>query len=116
MKTIYYILKAQEMSDLAKAKKEDKHFFYKKKEEYLQKALSELRKQRHSNVSYKIERGPDQNGYPSNIYYFEFKVKGELYQFSFHQPRGDKKPQGNKNIKWNRRIGGCQQAYKELVK
>lgn len=116
MKIIYFILKAQEMSDLAKAKREDKYFFYKKKEEYIKKALSELRKQRHSNVSYKIEKGPDQNGYPSNIYYFEFKVKGKLYQFSFHQPRGDKKPQGNSKIKWDRHIGGCQQAYRELVK
>lgn len=115
-KIIYYILKAQEFSDLAKIKEEKKYFFYNKKEIYIKKALNELKNQRHSNVSYKIEKGPDQNGYPSNIIYFEFKVKGELYQFSFHQPRGKKLPQGNSSIKWNRRIGGCQQAYKELVK
>lgn len=40
MKTIYYILKAQEMSDLAKAKKEDKHFFYKKKKSIFKKLLA----------------------------------------------------------------------------
>jgi hypothetical protein len=43
-------------------------------------------------------------------------VKGELYQFSFHQPKGRQLPQGNLKIKWNHKIGGCQQAYKELVK
>lgn len=116
MKTIYYILKAQEMNSLAKAKEEKKHFFYKQKEIYIKKALNELKTKRHSNVSYKIEKKPDQNGYPSNIIYFEFKVKGKLYQFSFHQPRGNKKPQGDLKIKWDRCIGGCQQAYKELVK
>lgn len=116
MKIIYYILKAQEMSDLAKAKEENKYFFYNQKEIYINKALNELKTKKHSNVSYKIQKGPDQNGYPSNIFYFEFKIKGKKYQFSFHQPRGNKKPQGDLKIKWNRHIGGCQQAYKELVK
>lgn len=39
-------------------------------------------------VYYFIERKDDQNGYPSNVIYFSFKLWGERTQISFHNFNG----------------------------
>lgn len=109
IKIIKNILKAQAFSDAAKeesgAKKKE---LYKKKDAAILAAYKIINTTRNSRVNYKKIRGYDQNGHLSLIFYFEFKMKGKLFQFSFHSFNfnlfGDNL-QGDKNIVWDGIIG-----------
>ena len=109
---IYCVLKAQQMSDLAKDRKDKS--FYSLKMHYLDKAM-ELLSSNKNDIRYKVEKAPDQNGYPSNIYYFHFSLNGNKYEFVFHCPKGTREPEGDQSLKWNGIIGFCKKEYDEIM-
>lgn len=111
---IRHILLAQWASTMAKNDYCHRLEYYGIKDHSIQKAVLILNGAKHSSIHYRIEGKPDQNGFPSKIFYFEFMFKGEFYQFSFHKPYGKEKPCGDKNIAWDGEKGGCIERYIHL--
>ena len=60
-------------------------FRYGFKEKPILEALRLIRRNK-TQFNYWVVEGPDQNGYPSIIVYFDFKIEGTRYQVSFHNP------------------------------
>lgn len=50
------------------------------------RALEMIRTSKKTDFNYYVVRSTDQNGYDSIIVYFDFKIKGERMQVSFHNP------------------------------
>lgn len=116
---IHHILEAQKYSDAAKRAESytSAQAIYKLKDRHLVEAVRSLEGARNSRISWKIEHKPDQNGHPSIIVYFEFKIQGKQIQFSFHNFNWKAFPvkKGKSSIQWNGVIGGCREAYR-LIK
>lgn len=113
---IYHILEAQKYSDAAKRANSyySSQRIYGLKDRHLVEAVRALEGARNSRISWKIEHKPDQNGYPSIIIYFEFKIQGKQIQFSFHNFNWKRFPveKGKNSIQWNGEISGCLKAYR----
>ena len=63
----------------------------------------------------------DQNGYPSYISYFDFKINGKRYQVSFHTPKNlgkklEKYVSTGRKTRWDRNPGGSVTACEKLIK
>ncbi len=117
-----YILKAAEKNFAAHCCQNKKYrgVLYREKESLYKKALELLKSSKHSKIKYKKERRPDQNGYASHIFYFEWNEGGEKIQFSFHCPLPiDSKDknyfiEGVESIQWNGIKGKDLENYKKL--
>lgn len=118
-KVINLVLEAQKASDKAKkaAHINERSFWYKQKDYRLVEAIRTLEGVQSSRISWKVEHKPDQNGHPSIIVYFEFKLNSKQYQFSFHNFNWRKFPveKGKKTIQWNGQIGGCRRALQSII-
>lgn len=65
-----------------------KHSKYIGKTRYILNALDVLSKTKGSMFTFYVRTTRDQNGYPSVLTYFEFKIGEERHQVSFHTPIG----------------------------
>ena len=73
-------------------------------------------------ANYFVDGSPDQNGYPSYIVYYDFKIAGMRYQISFHNPEYQvmesklRKYIGKgRKTRWNRHPGGSQKDISNLI-
>jgi hypothetical protein len=69
--------------------------------------------------NYWVVENPDQNGYPSIITFFEWKVGDQRYQISFHTPwrlAKDLIPYvgTGRPTRWNKIFGGSREAARQL--
>ena len=115
-KIIKLILKAQWANN--KAHGGDKKL-YSFKHQNVCLAIKLINNTAHCSIIYKIEEAPDQNGFPSTIYYFEWKepaLNGRRIQFSFHKPREKGGTHGVKSISWTKNKGECEKLYQKLEK
>ena len=92
---------------------------YNAKEEFILKSINLIRKNR-SQFNYWVEAAADQNGYPSYISYFDFKINGKRYQVSFHTPKNlgkklEKYVSTGRKTRWDRNPGGSVMACKKLI-
>ena len=94
---------------------------YNVKTRYIVDALNLIAKNK-TQYNFWVDVGPDQNGYDSIIVYFEFKLGGERYQISFHNPI-KMRNQTIKNFvnkgrktRWNRaRTGNSMMSCQKLI-
>lgn len=119
-KIIKLILKAIEANKIAH---EGNKKYYKTKYIYINQAIRLINITPHCGVIYKIQKGGDQHGAPSIIYYFEWKEplkNNKRVQYSFHQPlkKADKtKNMGSIHIKWEPKLDGSKLNFrKKLLK
>ena len=92
---------------------------YDAKEEFILKSINLIRKNK-SQFNYWVEAAADQNGYPSLISYFDFKLDGKRYQVSFHTPKNlgmklQKYVSTGRKTRWDRNPGGSVTACKKLI-
>lgn len=115
---ICLILKAQHVSELAKQAYSYKArtAYYARKDAYIRRAVELVRGQKRSRIRFRVEVAPDQNGYRSNVFYFEFNMKGKHFQFSFHNPKADVPPMGDPTIAWDGAKGACVERRKWIAK
>lgn len=97
-----YIISAQIASDAGKQIFElnighltrcPKHFGYQIKSWYLVQAINLIRKNQTDFHYWISEIEGDQNGFPSLITYFDWKIDGKRYQASFHTPLNQVPPE-----------------------
>ena len=93
---------------------------YDAKEEFILKSINLIRKNK-SQFNYWVEAAADQNGYPSIISYFDFKLDGKRYQVSFHTPKNlgkklEKYVSTGRKTRWDRNPGGSVMACQKLIK
>ena len=93
---------------------------YDAKEEFILKSINLIRKNK-THFNYWVTKDSDQNGYPSYISYFDFKINGKRYQVSFHTPNNlgkklQKYVSTGRKTRWDRNIGGSVMACQALIK
>ena len=59
---------------------------YDAKDHNIEGAIRKIQSYKNSSFKFNVRRTPDQNGYPSYIIYFNYKLNGERRQISFHSP------------------------------
>ena len=59
---------------------------YSVKDHYIEGAIRKIQSYKNSSFKFNVRRAMDQNGYPSYIVYFNYKLDGERKQISFHSP------------------------------
>jgi hypothetical protein len=122
-----YIVAAQAASDAGKGIKEidgrcarhSKHDKYACKPAYIVKAIDLICTSK-SDFRYYVAETDDQNGYPSIIVYFEFKIDGERYQVSFHTPSRragvlTKYSNTGRKTRWDKKYGGSRTSCLKLM-
>lgn len=88
------IVKAQASSDAGKDLdrldghylRHSKYLGYSYKTMAIKRAIDLINGSKESMFRYYVVESDDQNGYPSLITYFKFKLSGKGYQISFHTP------------------------------
>ena len=93
---------------------------YDAKEEFILKSINLIRKNK-TQFNYWVEMAADQNGYPSYISYFDFKIDGKRYQVSFHTPKNlgkklEKHVSTGRKTRWNKNPGGSVMGCQALIK
>ena len=121
------IIQAQMASDAGKGKKNlslDKNLErgpmrmgYSLKETYILRALRLIRNNK-TQFNYWVIIEGDQNGVPSIVVYFDFKIDGKRYQISFHNHACGEELRSMVNTgrktRWNHEIGGSVNGCKAL--
>jgi hypothetical protein len=121
------IIAAQTASDAGKGiceidgrcARHGRHDKYGCKPAYIVKAIETIRTSS-SDFRYYVAETGDQNGYPSIIAYFEFKLDNERYQVSFHTPANragvlEKYANTGRKTRWDRIFGGSRRACLKLM-
>ena len=91
---------------------------YNAKDGYIFSALNLIRNTKNCSYKYYVTAQPDQNGNPSFIIYFNFKVNGKREQVSFHSfnKKMWKELVGSGTIcHWQGGIGGSRKACQKLI-
>lgn len=93
---------------------------YNAKEEFILKSINLIRKNK-TQFNYWVEAAADQNGYPSYISYFDFKIDGKRYQVSFHTPKSlgmklEKYVSTGRKTRWDKNPGGSIMGCQALIK
>lgn len=91
---------------------------YNSKDGYIFSALNLIRNTKNCGYKYYVTAQPDQNGNPSFIIYFNFKVNGKREQVSFHSFNKKlwKGLVGSGTVcHWQGGIGGSRKACKKLI-
>lgn len=110
----------EKFQGFATLKNSSKIWNYKIKDEAIIKALSLIDKTPYCGVNYYVVRALDQNGCPSNIIYFTFKIDEKRYQISFHNFRSVVRknyaePKKGLPCHWEGGIGGSREAAIKLI-
>ena len=93
---------------------------YAAKERYIEDALKLISKNK-TDYNFWVEVGPDQNGYNSYVVYFEFKLGGERYQISFHNPIRMRNQcikrfvNKGRKTRWNKSTGSSVMSCQRLI-
>jgi hypothetical protein len=92
---------------------------YDAKEEFILKIINLIRKNK-THFNYWVTKDSDQNGYPSYISYFDFKIEGKRFQVSFHTPKTigkklEKYVSTGRKTRWDRNPGGSVMACQKLI-
>ncbi len=93
---------------------------YDAKEEFILKSINLIRKNK-TQFNYWVTKDADQNGYPSYISYFDFKIDGKRFQVSFHTPKNlgkklEKYVSSGRKTRWDRNPGGSIMGCQALIK
>lgn len=111
----------EELIETSASKKEKyaRKMAYNKKEEYILQAIRTIRRSK-TDVNYYVEEKGDQNGYPSIIVYFDFKINNKRKQVSFHTPYNKASTElyllkgSGRKTRWSKNIGGSREACFEI--
>lgn len=126
-KTIQLIIDAQRASDGGKGIRALPENWatvagYTAKPILIRKALEIIDSHPRMGINYYVIEEGDQNGYPSILVYFEFKIDGERHQVSFHNPANPetfselgKWVGKGRPTRWNKLVGGSRQACFEVL-
>ena len=88
---------------------------YSRKTFWLNRAIQMIDCSKEQTYHYWVENNPDQNGYPSTIVYFDFKIDGRRHQVSFHTPANQvigelERNKSGRKTRWDKEIGGSREA------
>ena len=126
-KTIQHIIDAQRASDggkgiMALPENWASAAGYAAKPVLIRKALQIIDSHPRMGINYYVLSEDDQNGYPSILVYFEFKVDGKRCQVSFHNPSNPETFQTlgkwvgkGRPTRWNKLDVGSRQACFEVL-
>lgn len=88
---------------------------YSRKTFWLNRAIQMIDCSKEQDYHYWVENNPDQNGYPSTIVYFDFKLDGRRHQVSFHTPANQvigvlERNKSGRKTRWDKQIGGSRES------
>lgn len=94
---------------------------YSNKTYWLNRAIQMINCSKEQIYHYWIQDSPDQNGYPSVIVYFNFKLDGKRHQVSFHTPANQvtgmlKRNKTGRKTRWDNKTGGSRESCLLLFK
>lgn len=114
-KEIYYLSLKNGAANSAKK------YGYINKEKFMMKAIKIINTTHRGMFNYYCVDGLDQNGYPSILTYFDFKLNGIRYQISFHTPKNKASKElvkicgSGRTTRWNKEFGGSRDACQALI-